>query len=42
MYDRRNRVKKPVYLNVYSFLAGCNMVCASLGLGVYHTAIEVE
>ena len=33
---------KPVYLNIYSFLHGCNVVCGCIGLGVYHTAIEVE
>ena len=33
--------KIPIYLNVYSFWHGCNVVCGCAGLGVYHTAIEV-
>lgn len=42
MYPYEERIRKPIFLNVYSFLSCCNSICGSLGLGLYHTAIEVE
>lgn len=41
MSSQISKTPTPVYLNIYSFCHCCNVVCGWMGLGLYHTAIEI-
>lgn len=41
MYSYNRKVEIEVFLNVYDLQPGFNNACLNLGLGVYHTGIEI-
>jgi hypothetical protein len=40
-FGSENNKKAPVYLNIYDFWSCFNSIFAPIGLGVYHTGIQI-